>query len=79
VSKRNKNKFGLYYKRYYLCGMKTKIKSTFEIVINGVTYPCSSLLEAEKKFKSAIKCESEAYVVRKDYEGKKLLETYFIG
>jgi hypothetical protein len=59
--------------------MKTKIKSTFEIVINGVTYPCSSLLEAEKKFKSAIKCEAEAYVIRKDYKGEKLLETYFIG
>jgi hypothetical protein len=59
--------------------MKTKIKSTFEIVINGESFPCTSLLEAEKKWKNAIKCESEAYIIRKDFKGEKLLETYFVG
>ncbi len=83
-SKKNKIKFGLYYKLYYFCVMKTKIKkieSQYEVVINGESVKVDSLKDAENKMKSASMCEiSISYITRKDFDEKgKLIEEYFVG
>lgn len=66
-------------KIHYICTMEN-IKSKFEIYINGEVFKVSSLEEAEKKWKSAMKCEAESYIIRKDYTSNgKLIETYYVG
>lgn len=59
---------------------KKNIKSKFEIYINGEVFKVESLVDAEKKWKNAIKAEADSYIIRKDYDSKgKLLETYYVG
>jgi hypothetical protein len=57
-----------------------KIKSKFEIVINGEHISVSSLQEAEKKLRNIIKSEADAFICRKDYDSKgNLIEEYYVG
>lgn len=62
--------------------METKIKkinSKYEVVIGDTIEQYGSLEKAEKRVKSLNKSELDGYLLRKDYQGKKLIETYFIG
>jgi len=82
--KKNKNKFGLYYKLNYLCLMETKIqkiKSQYEVIVNGEVVKVNSLKEAETKLRSSSMCEiSVSYICRKDFDEKgKLIEEIFVG
>lgn len=58
-----------------------KIKSQYEVVINGESFKANSLKDAESRVRNASKCElSVSYVCRKDFDEKgKLIEEFFVG
>jgi hypothetical protein len=51
----------------------------FEIVLGEEVIQCNSLNDAEKKLKSLRHSEIDCFLVRKEYEDKKLIGEYYVG
>jgi hypothetical protein len=59
--------------------MKIKITCKYEVVNGEEIIECETLEQAEKKLKSLRGSELECYMVRKEFQGKKLLEEFYVG
>jgi hypothetical protein len=59
--------------------MKIKITYKFEVVNGEEVLECENLEQAERKLKSLRSSELECYVVRKEFQGGKLIEEYYVG
>lgn len=60
---------------------ETKMKRTvkFIIEVGEEVIECDSFEEAEKKMKNLIQAETEAYLIKKEYEDKVLIEETLMG
>lgn len=57
--------------------MKRTVK--FIIEVGEEVIECDSFEEAEKKMKNLIQAETEAYLIKKEYEDKVLIEETLMG
>ena len=60
---------------------ETKMKRTvkFIIEVGEEVIECDSFEEAKKKMKNLIQAETEAYLIKKEYEDKVLIEETLMG
>jgi hypothetical protein len=56
-----------------------KIKIKYEIEVNEEKIECESLEIAEKKMKSFLSQELEAYLIKKEYKGDKIINELLVG
>ena len=59
--------------------MKIKVTYKYEVVYGHEIIECDSLEQAERKLKSMRSSELECYMVRKEFDGDKLLEEMYVG
>ncbi len=59
--------------------MKIKITYKYEVIYGEEIFECDSFEQAERKLKSMRSSELDCYMVRKEFNGDKLIEEMYVG